>query len=113
VNLRRGIVQIDGERVGTLVEDGPDVTFAYDAEYASSPAAIPVSLTLPVGEGPWTTRGLHPFFAGLLPEGWLRTLVETKLHVDDNDQFGLLLATGADCVGAVEIIRATSEDGTK
>ncbi len=108
MSARIGIVRLDGTRVGTLREavGGSEVTFAYDEGYEDTPGAVPVSLTLPLGHGPWTTRGLHPFFAGLLPEGWLRLLAETKLRVDENDQLGLLLATGADCIGAVEIIPA-------
>lgn len=104
---RRAVVQLDGRRVGTLSEDesGHRVTFAYDADYEASPDAVPVSLTMPLGEGAWTTTGLHPFFAGLLPEGWLRALAVAKLRVDENDEFGMLMATGADCIGAVEITR--------
>jgi serine/threonine-protein kinase HipA len=105
VRARRGIVSLDGRRVGTLVENESrsQVTFAYDDDYVSAADAVPVSLTLPLGEGPWTTSGLHPFFAGLLPEGWLRALAVAKLRVGENDQFGMLLATCADCIGAVEI----------
>lgn len=105
---RRGEVRLDGRRVGEIREDDDRVTitFAYDEEYLIGPGPVPVSLTLPLTDGTWTTRGLHPFFAGLLPEGWLRTLAHAKLRVDENDLFGLLLATAADCVGAVEVVPA-------
>lgn len=103
---RRAVVRLDGVRVGTLDENESrsQVTFSYDDDYRAVPGAVAVSLTLPLDGGPWTTEGLHPFFAGLLPEGWLRTLAHGKLRVDENDLFGLLVATGADCVGAVEIL---------
>ena len=107
MRARRGIVSLDGRRVGTLAENESrsTVTFAYDDDYLAAAAvgAVSVSLTLPLGEGPWTTSGLHPFFAGLLPEGWLHTLAVAKLRVGEHDQFGMLVATGADCIGAVEI----------
>lgn len=103
---RRAVVRLDGQRVGMLTEEtgGNRVTFAYDPDYEASPGAVPVSLTLPLGKGPWETRGIHPFFAGLLPEGWLRALAHRKMQVDENDEFGLLMATGADCIGAVEVV---------
>lgn len=100
------MVRLDGQRAGTLVEeDGSSrVTFAYDAAYVSMPGAVPVSLSLPLGQGPWTTQGIHPFFSGLLPEGWLRLLVVRDGKLDENDEMGILLLAGADCVGAVEIL---------
>ena len=106
MSQRQAIVRLDGQRVGTLVEsEAPlQVTFAYDDAYRAAARAVPASLTLPLDGGPWTTVGLHPFFAGLLPEGWLRLLAQSKLRVDENDTFGLLLATAVDCIGAVEII---------
>lgn len=106
MSTRRGIVCLDGRRAGVITESESrsHTAFAYDAGYLSTPDAGPVSLTLPLDQGPWTTMGLHPFFAGLLPEGWLRLLAEAKLRVSENDQFGLLLATCADCIGAVEIV---------
>jgi serine/threonine-protein kinase HipA len=106
VSQRRAAVSIDGRRVGTLVESESrsEVTFFYNESYRAAPGAVPVSLTLPLDGGPWTTAGLHPYFDGLLPEGWLRVLAHAKLRVDENDTFGLLVATGADCIGATEIL---------
>lgn len=45
--------------------------------------------------------GLHPFFAHLAPEGWLRNRQTAYAEVDREDDFGILLAFGADCIGAV------------
>lgn len=103
---RRAIVRLDGRRVGELVESeaGNIVTFRYDEAWLASPDAVPVSLTLPLSSEAWVASGLHPFFQNLLPEGWLRSLAVAKLRVDDTDDFGLLLATGADCAGAVEVL---------
>jgi serine/threonine-protein kinase HipA len=78
--------------------------FQYAAEWLASPAAVPASLTLPLRPEPFVTDGLHPFFENLLPEGWLLELATKKLKIAKDDAFGLLLATCADCVGAVEII---------
>jgi HipA-like protein len=103
---RAGIVRLDGRPIGRLVES-PDrrfVTFRYDEPYLAAPDAVPVSLTIPLAPEPIETWGLHPFFRNLLPEGWLRALAIAKLRVDEEDEFGLLLATGADCAGAVEVV---------
>src|SRR5437016_2909759 len=72
-----------------------------------APGAVPVSLTLPIREAPYESKGLHPFFENLLPERWLLEIATAKLKISKDDAFGLLLATCADCVGAVEV-RAAS-----
>jgi serine/threonine-protein kinase HipA len=110
--VRKGIVRLDGVRVGILEETEHVTWFTYDASWRSSLDAIPVSLTLPLREAPYESRGLHPFFENLLPEGWLLELSTSKLKISKDDAFGLLLATCADCVGAVEIIPADDIGGT-
>ncbi|WP_366653747.1 HipA domain-containing protein [Fodinicurvata sp. EGI_FJ10296] len=47
--------------------------------------------------------GLHPFFQHLGPEGWLREQQARVAHIEEEDDFGLLLRYGADCIGAVSI----------
>ena len=101
---RRGIVTIDGERAGLIQERTEGGTsFAYDASWLARTDARPASLTLPLRAEPYDSRGLLPFFENLLPEGWLLELSTTKLRISKDDAFGLLLATCADCIGAVEI----------
>ncbi len=101
---RQAIVRLDGQPVGTLTENGQQITFQYDAEFLASDQAVPVSLTLPLTDKPYVTDGLHPFFENLLPEGWLLDLTTTALKISKADAFGLLMATCADCIGAVEIL---------
>ncbi|MEM9657543.1 MAG: HipA N-terminal domain-containing protein [Planctomycetota bacterium] len=102
---RRAIVQIDGQPVGMLTEEGRSVAFVYDPSWVSKESAQPISLTLPVRAEPYVTEGLHPFFENLLPEGWLLEIATAKLKISKDDAFGLLVATCADCIGAVEIVR--------
>ncbi|GMU84039.1 MAG: phosphatidylinositol kinase [Planctomycetota bacterium] len=104
MKTRRAIVRLDGQPVGTLVEAGRQVTFAYAAQWLARADAVPVSVTLPLRGEPYVTEGLHPYFESLLPEGWLLELATRKLKISKDDAFGLLLATCADCVGAVEIV---------
>lgn len=103
--LRRGVVLLDGQRVGVL-EERPDggTRFSYDAGWLGRGDAAPVSLTLPLRAEAYEAPALPPFFENLLPEGWLLELSTAKLKIAKDDALGLLLATCADCVGAVEII---------
>ncbi len=48
-------------------------------------------------------QGLHPFFQHLGPEGWLRDKQTHVAHLQEQDDFGLLLRFGADCIGAVSV----------
>jgi serine/threonine-protein kinase HipA len=101
---RRGLVRLDGRPVGEIAETADGIRFTYSPEWLAEREAVPVSLTLPLRPEPYDWPGLHPFFENLLPEGWLLEIATTKLKISSNDAFGLLLATCADCVGAVEIV---------
>ncbi|MBI4474624.1 MAG: HipA N-terminal domain-containing protein [Acidobacteria bacterium] len=109
--MRSGIVRLDGVRVGYIEETENGTRFTYDDAWLRKPDAVPVSLTLPLRKDPYESRGVHPFFENLLPEGWLLELSTSKLKISKDDVFGLLLATCADCVGAVEIVKS-EEDGS-
>jgi serine/threonine-protein kinase HipA len=104
VTARIGVVRLDGRRVGILEETEAGSRFTYDREWALGTAARPVSVTMPVRAEPYESRGLLPFFENLLPEGWLLELSTKRLKIAKDDAFGLLLATCADCIGAVEIL---------
>ena len=109
---RRGIVRLDGQPVGIIEETSSGTRFTYDAVWLARRDAVSVSLTLPLREEPYESASLHPFFENLLPEGWLLEISTTKLKIPKDDVFGLLRATCADCIGAVEIIAAETEQGT-
>lgn len=104
MNRRTGRVCLSGEPVGTIEEIGGDTKFTYLEEWLKRADSVPISLTLPLREEPYTSRGLHPFFENLLPEGWLLEVSAKTLKISKDDAFGLLLATCGDCVGAVEVM---------
>lgn len=106
---RRGIVRLSGTPVGHLREEGRQVVFEYDPAWLARTDARPVSLTMPLGSEAYVSEGLHPFFENLLPEGWLLELATQKLKLSKDDALGLLLALGADCIGAVEVLPAAGE----
>jgi len=101
---RNAVVRLDGERVGMLTEEDRTVGFRYDKTWLQNANAVPISLTLPLRSEPYVTPGLHPFFENLLPEGWLLEISTSKLKISKDDAFGLLVATCADYVGAVEVV---------
>jgi serine/threonine-protein kinase HipA len=119
--MRRGEVRLDGERVGIIEETERGSLFRYDAAWRARPDALPISLTLPLQEEAYESRGLLPYFENLLPEGWLLELSTAKLKIAKDDAFGLLLAVCADCIGAVEVVpfegtqreRTTAEDAKR
>lgn len=101
---RAGRVGLDGVFVGRIEETASGSRFTYAAEYVRAPGAVPISLTMPVRHEPYEATGLLTYFENLLPEGWLLELATAKLKIAKDDAFGLLLATCADCIGAVEIL---------
>jgi len=113
---RRGVVSLDGKRVGIIEETETGSRFRYDRAWIAAKDALPISLTMPLDEEVFESRGLLPFFENLLPEGWLLEISTTKLKIAKDDAFGLLLATCADCIGAVEVRPLAAaehdEDGT-
>jgi serine/threonine-protein kinase HipA len=63
-----------------------------------------IACSLPIArrEHEWP-QGVHPFFQHLGPEGWLRQQQAHVAHVEEQDDFGLLLRFGGDCIGAVSV----------
>ena len=102
---RRGWVYRDEILAGTLEEreDG-QCLFSYLPEYLARDDARSISLTLPLSTEVVTTRGLHPFFDGLVPEGWLLDLAVRNWKLDPRDRMGLLLAACSDCIGDVRVL---------
>jgi serine/threonine-protein kinase HipA len=90
-------------RVGQLRRTTQGAVFEYDDAFFDAHHALPGGLAthLPYSQRTIETRGvnLHPYFAGLLPEGLrLRALV-ARSKTSEDDLFSLLVAAGPDCVG--------------
>lgn len=77
--------------------------FQYDLAWLTDPAAIPLSLSLPLRKAPYDDDGARPFFANLLPEARLREAIARKLGISDNNDYALLEAIGGECAGAVSL----------
>ena len=97
---RQAIVTYKGEIAGTLREQGRDTQFVYQDGWR-----LDIACALPAGVRDHYWRdGLIPFFEHLGPEGWLRGRQARAGGTAAQDDFGLLLRYGADCIGAVGVV---------
>lgn len=103
---RTAYVYVRDAFAGILEETDEGYSFRYTESYLSDSDNPSVSLTLPKQAEPYFSRTLFPFFDGLIPEGWLLSVVSRNWKIDPRDRFGLLLVACKDCIGAV-IIRET------
>lgn len=95
------------QRIGELERTQHGARFSYAPAYLAGERDTPVAVAfaLPPRADPYEVVGtnLHPFFAGLLPEGLrLRALVRA-LKTSEDDLFSLLVASGADTIGDIAI----------
>ncbi len=93
----------NSDRAGLLIKKPGAYVFTYDPAYLKKAEALPISLSFPLQTGAFESKELFPFFEGLLPEGWLQELTVRTLHLDPQDRFGFLLATGGHTIGAVSV----------
>ena len=90
---------------GILTEtDEKEFVFQYDASYVSNPSTRGISLTMPKRQEEYREKYLFPFFFNMLSEGANKRIQCTYFKLDEEDHFGLLLATACfDTIGAVTI----------
>lgn len=100
--MRRAKVHFQEKLVGYLYDKDDHFEFVYDVNYLAS-GGFPISVTLPLQKEPFVSKTLHPFFDGLIVEGWLLQVAEKNWKIDRNDRMSLLLLVGKDAVGAVSV----------
>ncbi len=105
--MRQAIVYSNGMTAGLLTEtDEGRYIFKYDDSYLADNTRRAVSLSLPKRSEPYESEDLFPFFYNMLSEGANKALQCMTLKIDENDAFGLLIATaGHDTIGAITIRR--------
>lgn len=102
--MRTGNVYYRDRIAGELREEADGFTFRYSPDYLADPSLPSVSLTLPKREEPYRSPYLFAFFSGLLAEGVQKAIQCRYLRIDEDDDFGRLLATSKyDCIGAVHV----------
>jgi len=102
-NSNRAAVYYNDIKAGTLTRNEKAYVFEYDVEYLNDASARPISLTMPLAEKKFVSGKLFPFFDNLLPECFLLEVTVSKLKIDKNDRFRLLMNVGGDTSGAVTV----------
>lgn len=103
--MRAMEVYRNGIIAGTLIEESRhQFIFRYDDNYFSNISKPAISLTLPKTRKEYRSDFLFPFFFNMLSEGVNRKLQSTQLRIDEEDSFGLLMATAQnDTIGAITV----------
>ena len=105
--MRVAEVFTNGVLAGTLSEtDEGKYIFKYDNAYLLDSRNRAISLSLPKRKEAFIADELFPFFYNMLSEGANKALQCMTLKIDENDAFGLLLATADnDTIGAITVKR--------
>ncbi len=99
--MRQCKVYVHDIEAGTLQEtDDRQYVFTYRENYAGAPVCI----AMPVRKESYRSSHLFPYFFNMLSEGANRQTQSMILHIDENDDFGILMATAQnDTIGAVTV----------
>ena len=103
--MRVAEVFTNGVLAGTLSEtDEGKYIFKYDNAYLLDSRNRAISLSLPKRKEAFIADELFPFFHKMLSEGEIKALQCMMHKIDENDAFGLLLATADnDTIGAITV----------
>ena len=103
--MRKAEIYRNGVLAGVLTKTNKgEYVFIYDTMYFNDKTKPGISLTLPKKQLEYTSKHLFPFFFNMLSEGANRLVQLKQLKIDENDFFGLLLATAQyDTIGAITI----------
>ena len=101
---KEGIVFVNNEEAGNISYRHSQYIFKYSDDYFNDSQKKAISVTLPKTQQEYKSKTLFPFFFNMLSEGVNRKLQCRQLQIDENDYFGLLLATGGtETIGAVSV----------
>ncbi|NDV58484.1 HipA N-terminal domain-containing protein [Bacteroides sp. 519] len=105
--MRQAEVYINKTLAGILTEtDDRKYIFRYTDHYFNTKSSKVVSVNLPLSQQEYHSDYLFPFFFNMLSEGVNKQRYCRLFKIDDNDDFGLLLATAdEDTIGNVNIKR--------
>ena len=103
--MRSALVLVNKIVAGTLTEtDDMHYEFKYDDLYLINTDCGPISLAFPKRKEAFVSNELFPVFFNMLSEGANKALQCRTLKIDEDDSFGLLLATAKhDTIGAITI----------
>ena len=103
--MRAMEVYRNGVFAGILTEESKiRFVFRYDDVYFNDTTKAAISLTIPKTKQKYFSKYLFPFFFNMLSEGVNRKLQCQQLKIDEQDNFGLLIATAQnDTIGAITV----------
>jgi serine/threonine-protein kinase HipA len=104
--MRQAKVFRNGVLAGTLIQNSKSgYEFLYDDNWFSDNSKPAISMTLPKSKKSYESTFLFPFFFNMLSEGYNKKLQCRKFKLDENDYFGLLIATASnDTIGAITVL---------
>ena len=103
--MRQALILVNEIIAGILTEtDDMHYIFKYDDAYLINTEFRPISLAFPKQKEEYISDELFPFFFNMLSEGANKIIQCQTLKIDENDSFGLLLATAKhDTIGAITV----------
>ena len=101
--MRQAKVFSNDVLAGMLTEtDSGKYIFCYDDSFLIDKKQTAISLSFPKSQREFSSETLFPFFFNMLSEGTNKAIQCQTLKIDENDAFGLLLATAhTDTIGAI------------
>jgi len=106
-------VFLNGRPVGVLERAGSGaISFAYGEDWLAWPAAMPVSVSLPLSRETYRGAPVSHVFENLLPDADpVRERLAAEFKADGTDAFSLLEVAGRDCVGALQFLPGEETPG--
>lgn len=103
--MRQAEIYTNGALAGTLTEtDNGQYIFRYEDSFLLDENQTAISLSFPKSQSDFTSDTLFPFFFNMLSEGANKTIQCQTLKIDEDDAFGLLMATAhTDTIGAITV----------
>jgi serine/threonine-protein kinase HipA len=107
--MRQCKVYVHDVEAGILQEtDAKEYVFTYEENYHGEP----VCLAMPVRKEPYRSAHLFPYFYNMLSEGANRRMQSMLLHIDEQDDFGILIATAqTDTIGSLTVKPIGQDEG--
>jgi HipA-like protein len=103
--MRQAKIFRNKQLLGILTEENQQsYVFRYEDSWFQDTTKPAISLTLPKRQQEYRSNYLFPFFFNMLSEGVNKQLQCRQLQIDENDSFGLLVATAQfDTIGAITV----------
>lgn len=103
--MRQANIYVNNAVAGLLTEtDEGKYIFTYDDAFRADESTTAIGLSFPKSRKEFTSDTLFPLFYNMLAEGANKAYQCRMLKIDEDDAFGLLLATAhTDTIGAITV----------